>query len=390
MHRSLVALTSLLTLASACAPETDEAERLLLGAAPSPIEGGYMDDADKHVVGLIRYNLQQGLGACSGTLIAPNVVLTAQHCVAPTSSGGSVQCGVSHFGALYPANELFVTTKTSFTAQPSDYWPAREVHVPPNGTSFCGNDQALIILTDSIGPDEATPSVPRVDTSLLADEEYYAVGYGALYDGANAPSGTRYRRDSLFARCIGLDCGAPNQITDTEFLGDTGVCQGDSGGPAFDLDHRVAGVASRGGAGCEFPIYGHVYGLGQWIKDVTVYAAGLAGEEPPPWATGWPTDPAFSHPVGAACTHPSDCPSNACLEGYCTRACNESAPCAGDYRCSPDGFCEQLPPPPAPPGDKKATTTASCALGSAKDPTKPIPWKWALVALALVARRRLR
>ena len=388
MHRPLVALTSLLIFGAACVAE-EEPEIVPLGAAPSPIEGGYLDDFDKHVVGLIHLS-NTNFGACSGTLIAPNVVLTAQHCVAPTSTGGGVQCGSPYFGAAYKANEFYVTTRTSFTQNESDYHPVSEVILPPGGSSFCGNDQAILVLAAPIEAGEAVPAVPRVDVSLAPDEEYYAVGYGAQYDSDNAPSGTRQRRDGLFTQCVGAGCDSYG-IADSEFLGDTGVCQGDSGGPAFDLQHRVTGVASRGAAGCEFPIYGHVFGWGQWIKDVTVYATTSIGEAPPPWATGYPTDPAYSHPVGDACTQPADCASNACSGGYCTRLCIPEAPCPEGFECSGEGWCVKVEPPPAPPtasdpGD--ATVVNGCTAGPAKDPTKPIPWKWGALALAVVALRR--
>ncbi|MEZ4463488.1 MAG: trypsin-like serine protease [bacterium] len=44
---------------------------------------------------------QQGI--CSGSLIAPNLVMTAQHCVAEIRSP-QVICGQSAFGNLYPAS----------------------------------------------------------------------------------------------------------------------------------------------------------------------------------------------------------------------------------------------------------------------------------------------
>jgi len=363
------------------------------GHVSSPIEGGYLDDGDKHVVGLIRFS-QQAFGSCSGTLIAPNVVLTAQHCIAPSSGGGSVLCGDTLFGSAYPADQLYVTTRTSFTQNPSDYHGSIEVLVPPAGSAFCGNDQALVILAQPIDASEATPAVPRVDEPLVADEEYYAVGYGAQYDSNNAPSGTRHRRDALFTQCVGDTCSG-NSIASTEWLGDTGVCQGDSGGPAFDLFNRVHGVASRGATGCEFPIYGHVFGWAQWIKDVTIYASNIAGLEPPPWATGYPTDPAFSHPIGQSCNgDPINCPSGACVDDYCTRLCTLAAPCPEGYECSPDGWCIQLPPPPEPveENEPSGTESSSCAYQPSKEPTKPIPWKWALAlaGLAWLSRRRDR
>jgi MYXO-CTERM domain-containing protein len=391
-HASLLAIGLFaLPALTGCAPAADE-ERLAeaIGNVGAAIEGGYPDDFDTHAVGIVHVS-NFGFGACSGTLIAPNVVLTAHHCVSNTSSQGVI-CNQTGFSGIYNAAELFITTKPSFTQNIADYHAVAEIVLPPDGPLLCGRDQAIIILADPIGPEEAIPASPRVDEPLTR-EEYYAVGYGERGEGG--PSGARYRRDDLTVQCVGADCGIPNSLYPAEWRGDTAVCSGDSGGPAFDMSNRVAGVASRGASGCELPVYGDVFSWGWWIKDVTLYASGLLGAEPPPWATGWPTDPAFSHPVGGACSTAEECPSNICLDGYCTRLCNEAAPCSDGFECNTDGFCEKVPEPPPPSNsgdDDDDTTVSSCSYGDT-DPTKPIPWKTApllLGALALVLRRRRR
>ena len=63
------------------------------------------------------------------------------------------------------------------------------------------------------------------------------------------------------------------------------------------------------------------------IKDKVLYGTGSAGVEVPPWARGAPTDPIYNVRVGAACEQNSDCESNICRDGYCTRPCNPLAPC---------------------------------------------------------------
>lgn len=388
MRRLNAALLACVPFVACALPATEsepaDGPTAALGLA---IEGGYLDATDTAVVGIVHL-AGGGVGACSGSLIAPNVVLTAQHCVAPISGDGSVLCGVTKFGAVYGATSLYVTTKTSFTQSPADYHPSKEILVPPGDGGVCGQDLAVVVLKDPIDPSEALPVTPRVDSSLLKGEEYYAVGYGQQYDSDGAPSGTRYRRDELFTQCVGDAC-VFDSIEATEFLGDTGVCSGDSGGPAFDLQNRVAGVASRGAAGCEYPTYGHVYGWGEWLKGVTAYATSSSGIEIPAWANGYPTDPAYSHPVGDACDAPEDCASNACLNGYCTRLCIDAAPCPATYACNEAGLCERVPEPKGEQGGGEEIVTASCAISArTKDPTKPIPWMVFPVVVALAGWRR--
>jgi MYXO-CTERM domain-containing protein len=379
----------------AAAPESQDEP---VGQADEAIKGGYTDEGDTSVVGIATLQ-GGGVGLCSGSLIAPNLVLTARHCVAPVLSevNGGVSCSTTHFGANYAASVFYVTTKTQITQNPDDYVHVSEVITPPDSDKLCGVDEALLILDKPMDPAVTTPLVPRVDTPLVAGEQYFAVGYGGTQDDGSG-AGTRRRRDDLFINCVADDCPA-YAVKPTEWMGDTGICEGDSGGPALDLQNRVIGVTSRGGAGCTSPVYGYVFGWAQWIKDNAVHAAEVGGYDAPPWAKGAPTDPVFSLPVGDACTQPSDCASNACLDGYCTRPCNDLAACPDGYTCNAEGFCQQ--PQPEPPkkskpksSDASNETTVSCSVRSpSADPTKPIPWLTGFAfagALALARRRRRR
>jgi len=377
----------------ACATEPEELRSPTatdeVGEVTQPIEGGYVDEATTHVVGLVRLG-NQGIATCSGTLIAPNVILTAQHCVAESSDGGFVQCGATRFYPAHEASSFYVTTRVSLSQNAADYHQVAEVLVPPGGDEFCNFDQALLILDQPIPVEEAVPATPRVDVPLVAGEIYDAVGFGQT--GPNGSSGTRYRRNDLYTDCVGTECSVTTSAQEFEWVGEAGACQGDSGGPALDALGRVAGVLSRGRQNtCDEPIYGHVYGWGDWIKEATAYGTSSRGLEVPPWTQGFPTDPAYQAPIGGACLEPTDCPlTSACRNNYCTRPCNELAACPSGYACAEDGFCAEAPPPvEAEDDDDGGTTTkVGCSMSGGKDPTKPIPW--VIVPLALALRRRRR
>jgi MYXO-CTERM domain-containing protein len=415
-----LALAVLIAAANGCGADDGSAVQRI-AQSDDAIKGGYEDTADTAVVGVLHFS-QSAFGMCSGTLIAPNLVLTARHCVSDilNDQDGGVYCPVTTAGKLYPADTMYVTTRAAFEQDASAYRASAEViGLPVDTDIFCGHDQALLVLAEPIPATEAVPYTPRVDTPIVAGEEYYAVGFGATGD-SGAGSGERRRRDGLFIECVAEECPT-QQVKETEWVGDTGICSGDSGGPAIDLQNRVIGVTSRGSQGCDNPVYGYVYGWGQWIKDTAVYAAGIGGYPPPAWATGSPTDPVFNNPVGGECTVPADCPSNVCLYQsdelhFCTRPCNESAPCPDGYTCDlAQGLCTQNAPPPVDePGD--ATSGGSDAgddgggngadggggcsvpiVRPGEDPTKPIPWKSrhggtavVLAALAALALRRRR
>src|SRR3954467_10889498 len=75
------------------------------------IMGGTPDPTDVGVVGVISFT-QQSFGICSGSLIAPNLVLTAHHCVADILNGAmGVDCGATSFGAPWSPSTFYVTTK---------------------------------------------------------------------------------------------------------------------------------------------------------------------------------------------------------------------------------------------------------------------------------------
>jgi MYXO-CTERM domain-containing protein len=389
-------LAGLAALSGCAAPADPE----LIGSAEEAIKGGYADPNDVNVVDIVWIEGQY-LSECSGSLLAPNMVLTAHHCVSEITGtvGGGVDCFQSKFAAPDKPSNFYVSTKQFLSMNPADFHTVKEVIIPPNSSGVCGGDQAILILSDNIQPTEAVPLIPRVDTQIAKGDVYSAIGFGGTQDDGTG-SGQRRRLDNLVVDCVGKPCAQiyGGQIdTDTEWVGDHGICEGDSGGPAIDAQGRVIGVTSRGGAGCTSPIYGDLFGWADWIKSNALHAAEVGGYQAPPWATGYPTDPAYSFPVGDPCGNPSTCQSGLCLADaqgdYCTRACLENAPCPDGYTCeviANQQICQRIPQVTK--NDNNSKGSGCSIQGGDHDPTKPVPWfiGAGFAALALLRRRRAR
>jgi hypothetical protein len=377
------ALATLLLGCSAYAPPSDEHAR----AAQLPIAGGQPAPDDTAVVGVVDF----AGGQCSGSLIAPNLVLTAQHCVAETLDQveGGVACGTTRFAPADSAGALFVLTLPEFSVDPADYRAVSEIRVPPGEDEFCGRDLALLFLAEPIADDVTLPLPPRVDGELAVGEVYSAVGYGAQDDQGQG-SGERRRRDGLVLDCVGAACDQES-VADTEWVGDEGTCKGDSGGPALDALGRVLGAVSRGMSGCQSPIYGGVYAWRDWIMEAGIAAADAGGYPAPHWALGLSSDPSFAFPVGAPCQTDADCASQACVAdatgSYCSRACADVGPCPEGFDCT-ESMCARIPAPASASGGEVAEGGGCTVIGRGAGGAGP--GMLALLGLAVLGRRRAR
>lgn len=275
-------LASLTGCAFEVADDTS-AEEERIGEHSSAIEGGYLDAADRAVVGLAILGSTGRLArTCSGVLVAPDVVLTAQHCIA--DSPDMIHCDSSAFGPEVEPVHVFATTSAEMWGGEATWTRAREVLTPPGGAAVCGRDMAMVVLSSPLPEDEATPLSPRIDHAPEEGEPYAAVGFGNT-SGEGDDAGVRRRRDGLRVECVGYRCGTSEQVAGNEWRGDAGACNGDSGGPAIDEDGRVLGITSRGPSGCNDPIYGALTAHRQWIIEHASRAAETAGYQAPAWVT---------------------------------------------------------------------------------------------------------
>lgn len=278
LHAMLIAT---IMLAAACVPESEDPRDVdNVRVQRSEIVGGTVDRGDSAVVGLTT-----GGSVCSGTLIAPNLVLTAQHCVAQVSAQ-YVQCGRSAFGSTYPAGRIYATTYHDLQQafyQRNNIFQGAQVYVPEGGNDMCGYDIALLVLNRNVPESVAKPIVPRIDIPVQRNEVYTAIGFGHTGDGSGA--GIRRTLDGRQVFCGGTSCPSYSSVQPTEFFGSDGTCQGDSGGAAIDEQGRVLGALSRGPDGCRASIYSAVAGWSDWMREIGEIAAEQGGYTAPSWVT---------------------------------------------------------------------------------------------------------
>lgn len=389
----------------------------------SAIQGGTNDSSDAFAVGIVSFGGGGGDGSiavCSGAMIAPNLVLTARHCVSKVSSE-QVDCTSDTFSAPYDPTNFYVTNKANMSQDPSDYTQGAQVIVPPD-THFCGNDMALIILSAAL-PGVTTYVKPLVDDSMsdhsLYAKQVTAIGYGVTSAGGQ-DSGTRRIKQDIAVTCIPGDstttsnceqAQAGGGVADNEFTTGSGTCSGDSGSSAYEQANYAAGtpvtfgVLSRGGeqgTQCLDAVYTRTDKWADMIRQTAQTAATLGGYTAPDWAGVAAADGGTATPGGEGntCTTNDECDSKNCQSSdgttsLCVATCDPTSPsCDDGYACNADqnggNDCFPIPPPAAAADNGSTTTKSGCSVSPAHGPTSPVPWKSAVIVagLALVSLRR--
>jgi MYXO-CTERM domain-containing protein len=386
VRRGLVAGLCLGLMSCGGQPEQER-----LGRASVSVNGT-VDSSDQYpmVVGVV-VNKSTAIARCSGVLIAANLVLTARHCLSPTS-GGLVQCGSSPLGTPYPAANVRVTRLFQMSDLPEDYLTAARIEVVPGGNDTCGYDLAAVVLEGEGFGAQAKTAIPRIDVSVVDGEEHVAVGYGS--DGSGG-IGVRRFKPGLYAYCVGTACPLP--VPQTEWVGASdSFCQADSGAPALDVDGKAIGVVSRGQDPCATPILANLAEWKSWIMELGVSAAADGGYAAPFWALTGVSDPPPESDAGSGSSNQgSPCPCSTgfvCLSpdgtvehGSCARTCTLDSECGTGLSCRSDGVCATENGPEAADDED-----SGCSLAPADTRAQWLEWPLWIVVLGgfAFARRR--
>lgn len=294
-------------------PEDEPAEAVTVDA---PIVHGAADKG-RHPAVVALVSLDGGL--CTGTVVAPTLVLTAHHCVAELASP-YVECPAKgpQVGRLRPASSLLVYTGDEAARGPAAAQGAR-LHVPP-GDVLCDADVALLELDRPLVGVAPVPLGTATGVSTVT-----AVGYGQIGDRGRAG----VRRYRAHVAVVGA--------TNHELVVGESTCSGDSGGPALaEGGGALIGVLSRGGPTCDGTGNRNVYTrIDPWLE----WLVGLGVPRPAGAVTTTGAETGAGD-VGEACTEGSACSGGVCVpspsSGYCSRRCGSGGPrCPNGYRCRP-------------------------------------------------------
>jgi hypothetical protein len=238
-------LTSLVFAASlaACAGSPDLPDDVAI--VQQPIIKGKVSPAAQNAVVMIGIGDE---GLCSGTLVAPNLVLTARHCVSQTDEG--ISCAPDghalsggRVGADHAAEDLVIYTGRRKSALHASARGAMILH--DQATNLCNHDLAFVVLDREVS---GMPIAPlRLTNTTRAGELVTAVGWGLNAHGA-LPASRMQRQDVEI-----LDVGPSPTTPSNHFVVGESICSGDSGGPALSSRGAVIGVVSHGGNGTSHP-----------------------------------------------------------------------------------------------------------------------------------------
>lgn len=336
----LRSLAVLVVLASCADPELAATQAAIVGGDPAP--------DDHAVVAIVRRSVgcQPSVATveCTGTVIAPRVVITAAHCV-----GGGPPSALE----IVLGPDVVTSTMRIGVA-------GGRVH-PAFDPVTHANDLAVLLLDADAA---VTPIVAHsTDLPDLTGTDVRLVGYG-ITSGASADVG---------ARRAGVARISETGADELRMVPGPGMsCRGDSGGPVLGAGGELIGVTSYGDPTCtQLGVAIRVDRHAAFIREIVDLASAS------PVRRAFDPDEAF---CDRTCATDADCPAETMCFGLPEQlprcvyrglpAGELGAACTSDGDCAcvamPDGSCREFLPCIVEDGATCRAADAGCGCGSAR------------------------
>lgn len=250
MKTTVFTLTLLLALTAharpaAVSPADDADDALHLFQAT--VQNGEDATADETIAKVTKVTFTEDNRACSGTLIASDLILTAGHCVPATDTLKMIM--VHGFGLKATQREMVQKgkiAKVSGWIRHPDY----KIVTDAQGGQTAENDIALVRLSEPL-TGATVALLPRTGLTLTGTEDVTIAGWGV--------TSSADRQIEIAKRQLGLHKALTKATQTTEktiaIKGPRNLCSGDSGGPSFlqtDKGLVIIGVHSSSN-GCFAP-----------------------------------------------------------------------------------------------------------------------------------------
>lgn len=219
---------------SACAIESSPE----LTTVAAPVVGAEVDTGDPGVVALVT---STGRVFCTGTLVSPQVVLSAGHCLEEAGGDPAVAAFFGNDAESVGTRIGVVMTRT---------------HPEWNGNLSGAHDVSVSLLTTAQDPALVVP-MNKMDLTPFIGANYRVVGFG-IHDRQTRELDGKKRTAMMQIDVVGTGGVHPDyfEVSDIDADDATAICQGDSGGPGFINIGGVeylAGVHSYSIQGCLNP-----------------------------------------------------------------------------------------------------------------------------------------